>query len=287
MGRSGGYEYDFVDEVPDRLNCLICAKPFRDPHLAVCCGKHYCSSCLTDWFRGKNGRESCPHCRAKGAKFTHVINKGLKSEVNELKIYCPNRDKGCRWKDQLGHLEAHRTSESGCDYERIPCPNKCEDSIEFDGIVFPLSGNKHVYRKDLARHLTTECVNRSYCCEYCHTRDTYQIIVDFHYKQCPEHPVPCPNARCQVRNIKRKQLDDHLKECPEELIECPFAEAGCRERVRRCRLEDHLTSNIQKHLTMLMGVYKDVKRRLEELESKPKPPKAKRSRFSESLVLDF
>ena len=77
MGQSGGYEYDFVDEVPDRLNCLICAKPFRDPHLVVCCGKHYCSSCLIDWFRGKNGRESCPHCRAKGAKFTHVINKGL------------------------------------------------------------------------------------------------------------------------------------------------------------------------------------------------------------------
>ena len=107
--------------------------------------------------------------------------------------------------------------------------------------------------------------------------DTYEIIVDFHYKQCPEYPVLCPNARCRVSNIKRKDLDDHLKKCPEELVECPFAEAGCSERVRRCRLDDHMTSNVQKHLMVLMGAYKDVKRRLEEIEGKPK---AKRAKFS-------
>ena len=110
--RSGGYDYDFVDKVPERLNCQICAKPFRDPHLVVCCGKHYCGSCLNDWFRktlvlvGFN-QENCPHCRAEGEKFSHVVHKGLKSEVNELNIYCPKRDKGCKWVGQLGNLEAH------------------------------------------------------------------------------------------------------------------------------------------------------------------------------------
>ncbi len=44
FNQSGGYDYDFVNEVPDRLTCQICAKPFRDPHLVVCCGKHYCGS---------------------------------------------------------------------------------------------------------------------------------------------------------------------------------------------------------------------------------------------------
>ena len=285
LDQSGGYEYDFVDKIPDRLTCQICAKPFRDPHLVVCCGKHYCGSCLTTSFHKKSAsnRKRCPHCRAKGDKFRYVDHKGLKSEVSELNIYCPKRDTGCNWVGQLGHLDAHQTSaENGCDYERIPCPNRCEDTINIGGIMFPLLGNKHIYRKDLTRHLTTECVNRSYYCEYCHTRDTYEIIVDFHYKQCPEYPVRCPNARCQVRNIQRKQLDDHLKECPEELIECPFAEAGCRERVRRCQLDDHLSSNVQKHLTVLMVAYKEVKRRLEELESKPEPRKAKRSQFSKS-----
>ena len=39
---SGGYNYVFIDEVPKRLICQICRKPFRDPRLVVCCGKHYC-----------------------------------------------------------------------------------------------------------------------------------------------------------------------------------------------------------------------------------------------------
>ena len=39
-----------------------------------------------------------------------------------------------------------------------------------------------------------------------------------------------------------------------------------------------MASQVQKHLSMLMGAYKAVKRRLEELESEPEPPKVKRSR---------
>ena len=49
--KSGGYNLDFVDKVPDRFNCQICTKQFRDPHLVVCCGKHFCTSCLTEWSR--------------------------------------------------------------------------------------------------------------------------------------------------------------------------------------------------------------------------------------------
>ncbi len=277
LNQSGGYDYDFVDEVPDRLTCQICAKPFRDPHLVVCCGKHYCRSCLTASFR-KMSVKNCPHCRAEGDRLKYVDHKGLKSEISELDIYCPKRGKGCNWVGQLGHLGAHQVSKYGCDYEQIPCPNKCKNIFEFLGIDYPL-GDKYVYRMDLTRHLTSECSYRSHRCTYCHIQGTYEQIVNFHYKLCPEHPIPCPNAQCQVRNIKRRQLNDHLKECPEELVECPFAEAGCIEKIRRCQLENHMASQVQKHLTMMMGAYKEVKRRLEELENKQEPPKAKRPRF--------
>ena len=50
----------------------------------------------------RGNRESYLHCRADGKKFTHVINKGLKSEINEFKIKCSNRDKGCEWAGPLG-----------------------------------------------------------------------------------------------------------------------------------------------------------------------------------------
>ena len=177
---------------------------------------------------------------------------------------------------QIGNLEAHLTSRFGCDYEWVPCPSMCQDSFVSNGIVSTLVGQcKYLYRKDLGDHLANECVNRSYSCRYCFQRDTYGAIVNFHYRCCPEYPVSCPNVLCQVSNIKRKDVDDHLKICPEELVECPFAEAGCKERVRRCQLDHHMTSNVQNHLMTLMGAYKDVKRRLEELESQPNAKRAK------------
>ena len=80
----GGYDHEFVGTVPDRFICQICTKVLHDPHLAVCCGQHFCESCLNRWFT-RQGKESCPHCQAEGESFNHVIHKGLRSEVNQLK----------------------------------------------------------------------------------------------------------------------------------------------------------------------------------------------------------
>ena len=42
----GGYNHEFVGEVADRYNCQICTKVIREPHLAVCCGQHFCIDTL-------------------------------------------------------------------------------------------------------------------------------------------------------------------------------------------------------------------------------------------------
>ena len=43
----GGYDYEFVRQVPERFMCInICTKVLREPHLTVCCGQHFCGSCL-------------------------------------------------------------------------------------------------------------------------------------------------------------------------------------------------------------------------------------------------
>ena len=270
---TGGYDHDFYDEVPERLTCLICAKPFRDPHLAVCCGKHFCESCLTASLNSGWTIASCPHCRSIWNESSSVLHKGVRSEVLELKIYCSNNLNGCPWVGQLGHLRCHLTSQQGCGYELIPCPNMCRETSRHTTIctwgVQPKV--KCVYRKDLAHHLTNECVNRMGNCQYCHKMGTYQEIVEFHHGECPEYPISCPNVQCNVTNIKRKELNDHLKVCPEQLVECSFAEAGCHASIRRRQLHDHMSSYMQEHLTILMEAYQDVKRRLENLEGQQNP----------------
>ncbi|MCG8623274.1 MAG: hypothetical protein MJE68_14940, partial [Proteobacteria bacterium] len=51
-------------------------------------------------------------------------------------------------------------------------------------------------------------------------------------------------------------------------MECPFAEAGCKDTTLRCKLDDHLTSNQQQHLLLVMGAYKQMKSQLQVTEAK-------------------
>ena len=271
----GGHDNDFVGEVADRFICQICTKVLREPHLAVCCGQHFCESCLNKWFSRQQGRQSCPHCRAEGAAFSHVINKGLRSEINQLKIRCINRGEGCEWTGELGTLKTHLGSERGCGFVEVECPNKCKNLSST--IVC-------VKRKDLDEHLTDLCDLRPYQCKFCGLKDTYSAITGTthygiksgfeliypyfgHKAKCPEAPLPCPN-KCGSKGIKRKDMENHRSKCPQEPVECPFAEAGCKSDLHRHQLEDHMTSTLQQHLMMVMKDYRETKDKLEAKISK-------------------
>ena len=108
----GGYEYDFVDLVPERYQCSICTKVLRDARLTECCGQHFCDSCLTNWLKRQ---KTCPHCRK--FRFQSMINKERIRDIKELRIRCTNREEGCDWVGEMGVLEDHLMSDEGCGYE--------------------------------------------------------------------------------------------------------------------------------------------------------------------------
>ena len=273
----GGYDQTlFVCKVADRFTCQICTKVLREPRLAVCCGQHFCESCLNKWFdrQPEPGRNKCPHCCAEGDAFHHVINKGLRSEINGLKIKCSHHREGCEWRGELGALKTHLESKSGCGYEDMECPNRCQECYG----VNSSSKTTVVNRKDLELHLTHYCYFRPYKCKFCGYEDTYIAITgsagsygpvpvcddDYfgHQAVCPEVPLACPN-RCGSKDIKRKDMDSHRSRCPQEPVECPFAEAGCTDGVVRSQLENHMTSSLQQHLMLVMKDSKETKRELQ------------------------
>lgn len=43
---AGGYNYDFVSELPDRLNCSICLFALRNPVQFMGCGHRFCKLCV-------------------------------------------------------------------------------------------------------------------------------------------------------------------------------------------------------------------------------------------------
>ena len=287
----GGHDYDFIDKVADRLNCQICTKVLCEPHLAVCCGQHFCESCLNKWFARQRGKQSCPHCRAEGDAFHHVINKGLRSEVNQLKIRCCHHGDGCQWTGELGALKTHLESESGCGFVTVECPNKCVHI--FGDYTYTM------LRKDIKKHLAQDCYLRPYMCEFCGVKDTYEEITGVrntiqlslrasnvysgHQATCPETPLTCPN-KCGSVSVKRKDMESHRSKCPKELVECPFAEAGCEVVIRRCQLQDHMTYSQQKHLLMLMMDNQMTKKALKESRDKLTEAMAKLGETESSLL---
>ena len=241
----GGYEYEFVDKVPERYLCsIICHKVLRDARLLVCCGNYICESCLNHWLRsqGKHRQQStCPHCRKKN--FTHVENLAIRREIKELKIRCTNGKAGCTWMGALSNLKTHLDSEKGCGFVTVYCTNECK---------------KQLKRKDLHTHLTQHCPLRKYKCQHCGQEDTCQTITEKHYGECPSYPLDCPNT-CGGRGIKRAEMSQHRSKCPLEPVECPFKEAGCQATLVRRELDSHVTTNQQQHLLTLMAAFREVK----------------------------
>ena len=260
MASYGGYEYEFCNGDDDgKYTCNVCVKVLKDPHLTSCCGQHFCESCLSFWF-GK-GQKVCPHCRARGAKFRHFLDKSFKREIEILLVVCSNKDKGCSWKGELSSVQSHFSSSAGCDYVKVECPNQCPSVFD----IVP----RRILRKNLTNHLENECYLRPYKCEYCELKDTYQAItgdgIDVwdsqrrgHYAVCPKYPLKCPN-KCSSDDILRKDMEDHRKKCPKEVVCCAFEEAGCQVKVIRSDLDRHMKDSQFEHMSLIMADYKQTK----------------------------
>ena len=71
--------------------------------------------------------QTVPPLSCQGGNFSHVLHKGLRSEIIELKVRCSNRKLGCSWIGELAVLQYHleRIEGPGCEYAEVVCPNRC------------------------------------------------------------------------------------------------------------------------------------------------------------------
>lgn len=127
----GGYDLQFVEPPPESLRCPICYLILRDPHLTVCCGRHYCQIC-TQKIREYNGERRCPFCNEDLNTRVTVLNLATKREVDRLRVYCPHKAEGCDWVGDLGDMPGHLNREGegterlkGCGYVELTCAYEC------------------------------------------------------------------------------------------------------------------------------------------------------------------
>ena len=233
----GGYEYQFICSPPDRVFCVICQFPSRDPYLTVCCGHVLCKSCVIQVKKRRSrAGNGCPMCRDK--KFVTFPNKQIDREVKNLDVYCTNKDKGCMWSGKLNSVCRHLSSSSdGCQFEEVECSNECGMTVQ---------------RQHLPSHLENECPRRRIDCEYCQM--TY-VADSSHLKQCSKLPIPCPNG-CKVQgkitNIPREAMNSHImSECPLEVVKCKYHELGCDSEFLRKDQNKHNKQNAEEHLIFM------------------------------------
>ncbi|XP_065901688.1 TNF receptor-associated factor 3-like [Dysidea avara] len=262
---TGGYDNQFVEPVPDRLLCLICQYPSRDPQLSVCCGNVFCKSCLDAAKKVRSVEQVCPYCRNK--EFPSVPNKQADREIRSLRVFCDNKQKGCDWNGEINDLNNHL--KKSCFFELMQCPNNCGNMSE---------------RKYMASHVEIDCPRRMVICQYCGATGECQSMGAEHMEKCPKVLLPCPN-KCTIRGVPREDMEAHRKECPLEIVQCEYHDVGCDERMARKDYVAHTQHYMDRHLRLTVHLVGIQQRHIEDLtatvaENKKELTAAKNELFS-------
>ena len=250
MSKLAKDQLKFVDPPTDEFKCPICLGILQEPYLTACCGNHFCEACIE---KVKENINKCPLCQE--TPVNGMVNKNLRRKLNELKLYCIHNEAGCKWIGDLGKLEQHLVIgeiKGECQYVLVRCTvsEQCK-------VTAP--------RKSITDHSKYHCQYRQFKCEYCKYQSTYLVVTTQHFDQCPKYPVPCPN-KCSKQTYQRSQLVTHLASCPEQEVDCTFSEMGCKEKLKRRLLQQHLDTNMLQHQMVMCQAYRSLQQDKKKLE---------------------
>ena len=240
-------EYQFITHVEsfvERYLCPICQEILYEP-VQTSCGHLFCKKCLKG-VQSKN----CPSCRAEFEEDPRR-DKFHEREIRNLIVKCQNSSRGCEWEGELGNVESHQNDV--CGYQLVQCGNKCGAEIE---------------RREVEKHKKDHCELRMYKCPYCPIfsiyKVTYKKVTSEHFKECAGFPLDCPN-NCGKKGIRRGDMSSHLCACPEEVVPCRYQSLGCKVRLPRKHMEDHLKDK-DTHLDIAMATTSELVAKFNILE---------------------
>ena len=124
----------------------------------------------------EEAKNACPMCREPN--FTSFPNIQIEGVIKSLHVFCTNKasnkGKGCNWQGEINCIDDHLAS--SCQFEEASCYKKC-------GLV--------LQRRQLSKHVETECSCCQITCEYCNTTSgERRFIRGDHKEECPNFPLP-------------------------------------------------------------------------------------------------
>ena len=234
-------EPEFVEKVSDDLVCPVCRTLLQEPQQTDC-GHDFCRDCVRHLM--KDGKLTCPVCRAESLSNQIFDDKRLKREIMGLRINCDQNGRGCTWSGELRQREKHSGE---CGYVTEPCVNEC---------------GQVVMRKEMKDHKDSYCPLRIAVCGYCKDETRLSLLLQ-HYTECGKYPVPCM-YRCGVK-VAREDMEEHTSlegTCPNSPLDCEFYDVGCKFKGTRHELNKHIETSSTSHCRLLLAEMRDIRQKL-------------------------
>ena len=183
-------EYDFVERPTHDFFCPVSLELLLEPQLTSCCGNHL-SLDVSDRLR-RDGK-ACPMCSAEG--WGAVLDKYHRRRVQQVRVRCWHRDRGCTWEGEVKEVKRHSDSCTRRPWVCKYCQLKCE---------LGEGGEKH----------WPECHKfPEPCPNGCEVGSVERCGMEQHRSVCPLEPVACEMEEfgCSVV-VPRKKLATHMRE---------------------------------------------------------------------------
>ncbi|EAL73330.1 hypothetical protein DDB_G0267754 [Dictyostelium discoideum AX4] len=264
------------EDINDDYTCCVCecllieALQCRNGHVA-------CKNCFIKIVKSK---KECMTCRCEIKSIESLSkNRYLEKEIRKLNINCPNSflkrelnlnnnnkngngnegssaneieqpqqpqqqqpqelikdiNNGCKEILTIDQLDSHLKQ---CEYRFLKCTN-----LYANDLCSELDICGYDYRYNQSEKHRDECPYGIIGCTLC-GKDCSRVDIESHTENhCPKLLVKCPTCN-QDQLIARCDLDDHLSvDCAMIEIDCILKESGCKERVKRNQLANHLSSD--------------------------------------------
>uniref|UniRef100_A0A8C2GCK4 TNF receptor-associated factor n=1 Tax=Cyprinus carpio TaxID=7962 RepID=A0A8C2GCK4_CYPCA len=213
-----GYDVEFDPPLESKYECPICLMGLRSA-VQTPCGHRFCNSCIKKSIRLVT--LSCGLLNKHLLEYTRGPH-GL-GQVKKLSLYLrgPNSLNMVKKK-----IEKHL---SHCKFATVPCP-QCLESVR---------------KSHLDEHKSQQCLQRLMTCPACAGSFVYAN------KQIHEQICPFANTVCEYCEMEliRDQLALHCDtDCLKAPVACTFSTFGCREKMPRNELAQHMQEFTQMHM---------------------------------------
>merc|ERR1712060_555464 len=105
-------------------------------------------------------------------------------------------------------------------------------------------------RMVMEKHMKQFCLQREEACKFCEAVLIYKDMKNHHMGDCPKFIVKCPQ-QCFERNLQRCKVEEHLKTCMNSIVDCRYTPYGCKVKVKRKAVRNHMYDDVAGHLDHL------------------------------------